>query len=155
MPMTMVPPWAVESPIRAAGLPPIKTVAEPLIMLSGGPVHTQLSPTTAAGKPPIKTVGAPGPMMGPPTCGTTPVTIGQTCILLIVAAGGIFIMFLLISLYIFLTMIIFGNSAIAILLRFCPYLRCHAPPQSQPLSIALHKMDAAINARHTRFFCGY
>ena len=29
--------------------------------------------------PPISTVGQPGPAIGPPTCGTRTVTIGQTC----------------------------------------------------------------------------
>jgi len=88
----MEPPCAVVSPIRAAGLLQMSTVAEPLIMESGGPTQTALSPNTAAGSPPIKTVGAPGPMIGPPTWGTggTPgVIIGQTCISVILAAGGI------------------------------------------------------------------
>lgn len=66
-PTTIVPPCAVESPILAAGLPPINTVAEPIMMLSGGPVHTHISPTQAAGIPPINTVGAPGGNTGPPT----------------------------------------------------------------------------------------
>src|SRR5579885_126778 len=35
------------------------------------------------------TVGQPGGMMGPPTCGTTPVTIGQVCMSPARAAGGI------------------------------------------------------------------
>ena len=61
------PPCAVVSPIRAAGLPAINTVADPLTIVSGGPTQTQLSVTTAAGIPPISTVGAPGPTMGPPT----------------------------------------------------------------------------------------
>jgi len=50
-PTTMLPPCAVVSPILAAGLPPIITVAEPLAMVSGGPTHTQLSPTTADDRP--------------------------------------------------------------------------------------------------------
>ena len=37
--MIMVPPWAVVSPILAAGLLLIKTVALPLTTLSGGPTH--------------------------------------------------------------------------------------------------------------------
>lgn len=90
----MVPPWAVPSPIRNAGLPPIKTVEEPLTQLSGGPTHKHISPTTAAGKVAIKTVGTPGPSTGPPTCGmgtTAGVCIGQTCISVIRAANGILI----------------------------------------------------------------
>lgn len=68
-PIVMLPPWLVVSPILAAGLPPMRTVAEPFTMVDGGPTQTQLSPTTAAGKEPIKTVGTPGPIIGPPTCG--------------------------------------------------------------------------------------
>jgi hypothetical protein len=75
--------------MRAAGMPPISTVADPLAMVSGGPVQRHTSPTLAAGIPPIKTVGLPGGMTGPPTCGTVPVTIGQTCMSEILAAGGI------------------------------------------------------------------
>lgn len=81
-PIAMEPPWDVLSPMRAAGLPPISTVAEPLMIESGGPTHTQLSPRTAAGKPPSKTVGHPGPAIGPPTWGmggTAGVCIGQVC----------------------------------------------------------------------------
>jgi hypothetical protein len=88
------PPWAVKSPIRAAGLPPIKTVAEPLAIVSGGPVHIQESPNTAAGCPPMSTVGTPGPIMGPPTCGTGPGLVkGHVCMLPIVAAAGILYFF--------------------------------------------------------------
>jgi len=50
----------VESVTRAAGLPPIITVAEPLTMVSA----PQLSPSVAAGMPPISTVGVPGGMIG-------------------------------------------------------------------------------------------
>jgi hypothetical protein len=93
VPATMLPPCAVGSPMRAAGLPPIRTVVEPMMMLSGGPVQIQVSPTTAAGIPPISTVGAPGPIIGPPTCGTGPgLTKGHTCISVILAAGGMVIM---------------------------------------------------------------
>jgi hypothetical protein len=91
----IVPPWAVESPILAAGFPPISTVAEPAIILSGGPVQAIISPTQAAGTPPIITVAAPGGNIGPPTCGTVAVTIGQTCISLILAAGAPIILFIL------------------------------------------------------------
>ncbi len=41
----MHPPWAVKSPIRAAGWPPIRTVKEPRTTTSGGPTHTARSPT--------------------------------------------------------------------------------------------------------------
>ena len=67
----------MESPIRAAGFPQIKTVVDPLMMESGGPIHTQQSPTTAAGIPPIKTVGEPGPIIAPPTWGTAPDAMGH------------------------------------------------------------------------------
>src|SRR5574337_1423474 len=87
-PSTMVPPWAVRSPIRAAGNPPINTVNEPMAITSGGPAHVAMSLTLAAGNPPINTVGAPGGRIGPPTWGTTPVTIGQTCMSETRAAGG-------------------------------------------------------------------
>lgn len=89
----MVPPWAQVSAILAAGLPPINTVADPFTILSGGPTQVHISPITAAGIFPISTVGTPGPMMAPPTCGmggSPGVTIGHTCMSLILAAGGIF-----------------------------------------------------------------
>jgi hypothetical protein len=89
-PSTIEPPCAVASPIRAAGLPQIITVADPFIIESGGPTQTAISPKTAAGNLPIKTVGAPGPIMGPPTCGmggNPGVTIGQVCISVNLAAG--------------------------------------------------------------------
>ena len=88
-PKIIDPPWAVESPIRAAGFPPIFTVADPMIILSGGPAQTHWSPTHAAGKPPIRTVAQPGGNTGPPTCGTGPLNIGQTCISETRAAKGI------------------------------------------------------------------
>ena len=68
-PATIVPPCAVLSPIRAAGLPPIITVDEPFTIVSGGPTQTHMSPTTAAGIFPIKTFCTLGPTIGPPTCG--------------------------------------------------------------------------------------
>jgi hypothetical protein len=83
-----VPPWAQESPSRAAGIPPIKTVVEPIAIVSGGPTQTHISPTRAAGNLPIITVGHPGPTIGPPTCGTGPVAAGQTCISVNLDAGG-------------------------------------------------------------------
>jgi hypothetical protein len=94
-PATMVPPCAVLSPNLAAGMPPINTEAEPAAMVSSGPVQVSISPTLAAGMPPIITVGAPGGITGPPTCGTTPVVIGHTCISPTLAANGILIKFIL------------------------------------------------------------
>jgi hypothetical protein len=88
-PETMMPPCAVISPIRAAGLPPIKTVADPFTMTSMGPTQMHLSPILAAGMPEIMTVGQHGGIIGPPTWGTTPVTIGQVCMSVIRDAGGI------------------------------------------------------------------
>jgi hypothetical protein len=88
-PATMLPPCAVLSPILAAGLSVIITVPDPLTIDAGGPTQVQLSPTNAAGMPATITVAAPGPMIGPPTWGTTPVTIGQVCISVTLAAGGI------------------------------------------------------------------
>src|SRR5262249_1996910 len=77
--MTM-PPEALGSVIRAAGVPPIMTVAEPFTMAS----TPQLSPIRAAGSLPIRTVGAPGGMIG----------VGTPCVAVLVirsvtrAAGG-------------------------------------------------------------------
>lgn len=84
--------------MRAAGLPPINTVDEPFAITSGGPAQVHISPTHAAGNPPINTVGLPGGNMGPPTCGTGPVNIGQTCMSDIRAANGIFLVYWLIRL---------------------------------------------------------
>ncbi len=75
--------------MRAAGRPPMITVIDPIAIASGGPTQTAISPTQAAGMPPITTVGAPGAAIGPPTCGTSTVTIGQVCISVRRAAGGI------------------------------------------------------------------
>ena len=86
----ITPPCEVESPSRAAGFPPIITVADPLIMVAGGPAQTHESPTRAAGKPPMSTTGAPPGSIGPPTCGVPPgVTPGQTCWSVIRAIGFI------------------------------------------------------------------
>ena len=60
----MTPPWEVMSPMRAAGMLPIMTVADPLMMLSGGPTQTAMSPILAAGRLPISTVGQPGGRIG-------------------------------------------------------------------------------------------
>lgn len=87
------PPWAVWSPILAAGAPPMITDDDPLTMISGGPTQTKLSPTLAAGSFPINTVGSPGPTIGPPTCGiggTPGVCIGHWWKSVSRAAGGIF-----------------------------------------------------------------
>jgi len=81
--MTIEPPCAVESPILAAGCPPIITVDDPLTIESGGPTQVAESPTLAAGIPPISTVGSPGGRIVPPTCGTggvPGVTMGHVCI---------------------------------------------------------------------------
>src|ERR1039458_7504069 len=78
-PITIFPPWAVMSPMRAAGKPPIMTVLEPIAITSGGPTQTSISVTRAAGRKPIITVRQQGPEIGPPTCGTRTVTMGHTC----------------------------------------------------------------------------
>jgi hypothetical protein len=101
-----VPPWVVISPRRAAGIPPIITVIEPLTMESGGPTQVAISPTRAAGIMPIITVGQQGGRMGPPTWGmggVPGVTIGQICISPTLAAEGI-------SQILRLCVIIFENS---------------------------------------------
>src|SRR3954464_13357329 len=79
----------VGSPIRAAIMPPMNTVGDPIAMASGGPVQRHMSLTRAAGMPPMITVGQHGGKIGPPTCGTGPVNMGQVCISVIRAAGGI------------------------------------------------------------------
>ena len=90
-PIAMAPPCTVGSPIRAAIMFPMKTVGDPIAMLSGGPTQVHKSVARAAGWPPISTVGHPGGKIGPPTCGTTPVTIGHVCISPTLAAWGILI----------------------------------------------------------------
>ena len=55
----IMPPWAVESKSLAAGMLPMSTVAEPLMMVLGGPTQTAGSPKRAAGRLPISTVGQP------------------------------------------------------------------------------------------------
>src|SRR6187549_3487408 len=89
-PTVITPPCAVRSPRRAAGMPPISTIVEPFAIRSGGPTHTAMSVARAAGKLPMSTVGHPGPLTGPPTCGTggaPGVTMGHTCMSLSLAAG--------------------------------------------------------------------
>ena len=56
----IAPPDAVKSPILAAGMPPIITVADPITIAS----TPHESVILAAGSPPINTVGAPGGKMG-------------------------------------------------------------------------------------------
>jgi hypothetical protein len=56
-PITIEPPWAVVSPMRAASRPPISTVGDPFTITSGGPTQTAVSVTRAAGMKPIITVG--------------------------------------------------------------------------------------------------
>ena len=87
-PTTIVPPCAVRSLKRAAGDPPMRTVVEPVMIVSGPPAQTSMSPIRAAGRNPISTTGAQGGSTGPPTCGTTPDHIGQTCMSLTRAAGS-------------------------------------------------------------------
>lgn len=86
----MIRPEAVVSPMRAAGMPPMKTVAEPLAIISGGGTTqpgggVTMSNARAAGKPPISTVVHPGGRIGNggPTGGT------DVCKSVIRAAGGI------------------------------------------------------------------
>lgn len=89
-PSTMDPPWAVMSPMRAAGMLESSTVKEPSAIESGGPTQRHMLPTVAAGSEAMSTVGAPGERMGPPTCGmggTPGVTMGQTCMSVRRAAG--------------------------------------------------------------------
>src|SRR6478736_4458294 len=64
--------------MRAAGMPPIITLLEPRTTTSAGPQQTQVVPTLAAGTLQTSTFAAPT-SNGPPTCGTGPVVIGQTC----------------------------------------------------------------------------
>src|SRR2546423_7163865 len=82
------PPWVVMSPRRAAGMPPMRTVGEPIATASGGPTHTHMSAARAAGIMATSTVTQPGGNTGPPTCGTGPVTMGQTCMSPARAAGA-------------------------------------------------------------------
>src|SRR5690554_5803922 len=77
-PNAIVPPCAVESPIRAAGIPPIMTDDDPFAIAFGGPGHIHRSPRRAAGMPPIMTVGHPGGATAPPTWGLG-VAIGHIC----------------------------------------------------------------------------
>lgn len=96
-PVIMDPPCAVGSPILAAGMPPISTDADPDMIVAGGPVQLAISPILEAGIPPISTVGSPGGIKGPPAW-AVPVTIGHTCMSLILAAGCA-ILYVLVDLY--------------------------------------------------------
>lgn len=77
----ITPPEAVRSVIRAAGMPPINTVAEPFMIAS----TPQESPIFAAGNPPINTVGGPEGMIGT----GAPTVAGLTIISVTRAAGSI------------------------------------------------------------------
>src|SRR3954452_19287814 len=78
-------PCMLESPILAAGKPPIVTVRLPwAIPLGAGERHT-MPPgalfATAAGAPPISTVGtAAAGVIGPPPCGLGPSESGQSAV---------------------------------------------------------------------------
>lgn len=88
-PAEMLPPWAVESPTRAAARPAMVTVPEPAVIVSGGPAQAHMSPTQAAGWPSIRTVPAPGGRIGPPVCGDPfGFAIGQVCWSVMRAAAG-------------------------------------------------------------------
>ena len=87
-PKMITPPCAVMSSIRAAGKPQTRTVKDPNTITSGGPTHVNMSVTRACGSPPVSTVTAQGGRMGPPTCGTSTVNIGQTCMSVARAAGN-------------------------------------------------------------------
>src|SRR5271163_2355460 len=65
------------------------TLLEPMAITSGGPTQVSMSVTRAAGSIPMITVVQHGGMIGPPTCGTSTVTIGQVCISVTRAARGI------------------------------------------------------------------
>ena len=86
-PVTMTPPCTVMSPIRAAGSPPTRTVNAPCTIMSIGPTQIAMSVIRACGIMQVSTVGMHGGMIGPPTCGTSPVTIGQVCMSVTLAAG--------------------------------------------------------------------
>jgi hypothetical protein len=81
---TTAPPLAVVSARRAAGNPPINTVAEPLMITSA----PQESVIRAAGRPAISTVGAPGGMIGV----GMPDVAGLEIMSVTLAAGNIFLM---------------------------------------------------------------
>ena len=80
----ILPPGAPT--VLIGGLP--AAVVGGMCTCTGPPAHTAMSPTRAAGRQPISTVGQPGGRIGPPTCGMSPVTIGQTCMSVMRAAGG-------------------------------------------------------------------
>src|SRR5262245_39726315 len=85
-PTTIIPPCAHMSSNRAAGMLPISVVADPIATRSGGPAQTAMSVTREVSMLQTITVGQ-NSMTGPPTCGTTPVTIGQTWLSVIRPAG--------------------------------------------------------------------
>jgi hypothetical protein len=63
------------------------TVVEALMIISMGPVQMAMSVMRACGIAQVRTVGMHGGMIGPPTWGTTPVTMGQVCMSVTRAAG--------------------------------------------------------------------
>jgi hypothetical protein len=69
--------------------PPIKTVGQPDRIVSGGPVQVAMSPMRAAGMLPISTVALPNVIGPPTwgTGGVLGVTIGHTCMSPMRAAG--------------------------------------------------------------------
>ena len=69
LPLTITPPAAVLSLIRAAGLPLIRTVAAPWTIASGLIASAAASPTRAAGKLLILTLSEHGGRIGPPPAG--------------------------------------------------------------------------------------
>lgn len=61
----MTPPCAVESPTRAADFDSMRTLVDPIAMLSDVLPQAGASLTRAAGKSAMSTDGAPGPVIGP------------------------------------------------------------------------------------------
>src|ERR1035441_8101806 len=86
-PNMIKPPCAVMSIIRAAGKPQTRTVKDPNTITSGVLTHATMAVPRACGSPPVSTVTAQGGRMGPPTCGTSTVSIGQMCRSVARAAG--------------------------------------------------------------------
>lgn len=61
----------------------------------GGPTQVAIVPTVSAGRPLMKMFGElPGGITGPPTWGTGPVVMGQVCMSVMRAAGGISLCYL-------------------------------------------------------------
>ena len=83
----ITPPCIVVSNMRAAGSPPTRTVNAPCTIMSIGPTQIAMSVIRACGIMQVSTLIWHGGMIGPPTCGTSPVTIGQVCMSVTLAAG--------------------------------------------------------------------